>query len=545
MNHLLLGARRSLSTLSVRPAATLWRCQTWSKAMSTTIKGGLAGSGGSDGIRNGLGKGDSSETVPAPKPRSPSLSRKKASANRTPHTPSPSKPKPTTPPQPSNKASPNPKAKQQAATATDKASPDTKQQGSGQGSNKSPKHNGPKQQPQKKKRKGLTEEERELRKEKKRDKLLEGILAYERAVYQYQVFPEDRVRYHYTIGCHCMHCGISERTFALNSKAVCRVHPPQTSSSDKCPSCGENPATTIGCQERPASDHHFKFPRPEPVPNQVYVATENGLDVRSVVLLACEEVELAFGKRAVAQLKLVDLLSNETLIDSYIAIPKNERVTDWWGLSEKSITKAVEEAKAFDEIEAARQRLVRYVDPNTVIVSDADQDDLKALRIWHDPSKTVFFETNSKSKDRHGYSFVLRGAGMAELGRRVRTHFGRSHDDDQIFSDAAPLFAIWERYFLHVTGSRETRLPEYKEKRRRRNLPFGERDELEFCTPENYPTWFLEDENKDSGCWTEEDQEAWDRGEFLREEMDKLSADGVEFNISPPWAALRRKYTTK
>lgn len=149
--------------------------------------------------------------------------------------------------------------------------------------------------------------------------------------------------------------------------------------------CGKN--DQVGCSTLPT--HHFApinadiilqfststtAPSPDPLRPK-----------RAAIALDCEMVAVHGEWRQVAHLAAVDYITGETLIDTLIQ-PTVE-VVDWGseitGISEASMSEAIQRSRALPGWSAARQTLWEFMDSDTVLVGQSLQFDLEVLAMLH------------------------------------------------------------------------------------------------------------------------------------------------------------------
>ncbi|RPA75137.1 hypothetical protein BJ508DRAFT_24402 [Ascobolus immersus RN42] len=221
---------------------------------------------------------------------------------------------------------------------------------------------------------------------------------------------------------------VSRRVCQQNSNLLCYFHPGQSSDSGICSSCNKPRFGTIGCEDRSAHSHDFTQNTFDPTPRSYHSAAERlwwppENRIHNAIVIDCEMVELAYGKEAVVHLSAVDFVTGKTLIDSHLAIPEGERVTDWrttyTGVTAASLAIAQQEGKVLDGIVGARQELFKHMClRNTTLIGFSVHHDLEALRIFH-PNIVDFQILYS---ERHGEKVGLKRSCEELLGRKIQNH---------------------------------------------------------------------------------------------------------------------------
>jgi hypothetical protein len=120
------------------------------------------------------------------------------------------------------------------------------------------------------------------------------------------------------------------------------------------------------------------IPLPTPVRNPQVLR-------RNAVALDCEMVGVSNGESEIARISAIDCLTGEVLVDTMV---KPTRTVIAWrtkfsGITRKAMATAVAERQALEGWPAARAELWKYIDADTVLIGQALQYDLKALRIQH------------------------------------------------------------------------------------------------------------------------------------------------------------------
>lgn len=169
---------------------------------------------------------------------------------------------------------------------------------------------------------------------------------------------------------------------------------------------------------------------------------------RKVVAIDCEMVGLWRNTDCVALLCAVDVLTGETLVNTYV--DPVSKVLAWRstvsGITRRSMTDAIEQGQALQGWTAAREALWEYIDAETIIVGHALQNDLNVLGIFHPrivdtailASQAVFPETeNKKFPESYGLKRLL----LSWLNMTIQTGM-KGHDclEDTL---ATRELAIW------------------------------------------------------------------------------------------------------
>ncbi|KAJ6100151.1 hypothetical protein N7467_001686 [Penicillium canescens] len=106
---------------------------------------------------------------------------------------------------------------------------------------------------------------------------------------------------------------------------------------------------------------------------------------RKAVVLDCEMVQVANGRRELAYVTAVDFLSGEVLLDHYVQ--PTAKVVHWdsrySGVTCSAMNKAVRNGQALLGYSNAREMLWRFVDTETVLIGHSLNNDLDVLGIIH------------------------------------------------------------------------------------------------------------------------------------------------------------------
>jgi DNA polymerase III epsilon subunit-like protein len=106
---------------------------------------------------------------------------------------------------------------------------------------------------------------------------------------------------------------------------------------------------------------------------------------RKAVVLDCEMVQVANGRRELAYVTAVDFLSGEVLLDHYVQ--PTAKVVHWdsrySGVTCSAMNKAVRNGQALLGYSKAREMLWRFVDTETVLIGHSLNNDLDVLGIIH------------------------------------------------------------------------------------------------------------------------------------------------------------------
>ncbi|KGO36145.1 Exonuclease, RNase T/DNA polymerase III [Penicillium expansum] len=106
---------------------------------------------------------------------------------------------------------------------------------------------------------------------------------------------------------------------------------------------------------------------------------------RKVLALDCEMVGVEDGRKELAFLVVLDVLTGEVLINNFvnpINVVRNWH-TRWSGITCSDMKAAVRENIALRGWRAARASLFEYMDHDTILVGHALQNDLNALGVLH------------------------------------------------------------------------------------------------------------------------------------------------------------------
>jgi DNA polymerase III epsilon subunit-like protein len=106
---------------------------------------------------------------------------------------------------------------------------------------------------------------------------------------------------------------------------------------------------------------------------------------KEAVVLDCEMVQVANGRRELAYVTAVDFLSGEVLLDHYVQ--PTTKVVNWEsrysGVTCNAMNKAVRNGHALHGWPSAREMLWRFVDTETVLIGHSLNNDLDVLGIIH------------------------------------------------------------------------------------------------------------------------------------------------------------------
>jgi DNA polymerase III epsilon subunit-like protein len=124
------------------------------------------------------------------------------------------------------------------------------------------------------------------------------------------------------------------------------------------------------------------------IPNSLFGRTPEpvaGEKKRGAIVLDCEMVQVAEGRRELAYVTAVDFLTGEILLDHYVQ--PNAKVVNWdtrySGVACKDMNKARRDGKALLGWQNARQMLWKFADAETVLIGHSLQNDLAVLGIIH------------------------------------------------------------------------------------------------------------------------------------------------------------------
>ncbi|RAO64750.1 uncharacterized protein BHQ10_000762 [Talaromyces amestolkiae] len=186
------------------------------------------------------------------------------------------------------------------------------------------------------------------------------------------------------------------------------------------------------------------------VPYSAFRQTPQALEQpkRKVVAIDCEMVGLWKNTDCVALLCAVDVLTGETLMNTYV--DPVSKVLAWRstvsGITRRSMTDAIEQGQTLRGWAAAREALWEYIDAETIIVGHALQNDLNVLGIFHPrivdtailASQVVFPETeNKKFPESYGLKRLL----LSWLNMNIQT--GKKGHDCLEDTLATRELAIW------------------------------------------------------------------------------------------------------
>lgn len=186
------------------------------------------------------------------------------------------------------------------------------------------------------------------------------------------------------------------------------------------------------------------------VPYSEFRQTPPALDQpkRKVVAIDCEMVGLLKNTDCVALLCAVDVLTGETLLNTYVN--PVSKVLAWRstvsGVTRQSMSEAIEQGQALRGWAAAREALWEYIDAETIIVGHALQNDLNVLGIFHPrivdtailASQVVFPETRDK---KFPESYGLKRLLLSWLNMTIQT--GKKGHDCLEDTLATRELAIW------------------------------------------------------------------------------------------------------
>ncbi|KUL91639.1 hypothetical protein ZTR_01043 [Talaromyces verruculosus] len=179
---------------------------------------------------------------------------------------------------------------------------------------------------------------------------------------------------------------------------------------------------------------------------------------RKVVAIDCEMVGLWKNTDCVALLCAVDVLTGETLLNTYVN--PVSKVLAWRstvsGVTRQSMSEAIEQGRALRGWAAARDALWEYIDAETIIVGHALQNDLNVLGIFHPrivdtailASQVVFPETRDK---KFPESYGLKRLLLSWLNMTIQT--GKKGHDCLEDTLATRELAIWCARNPHVLKS--------------------------------------------------------------------------------------------
>lgn len=106
---------------------------------------------------------------------------------------------------------------------------------------------------------------------------------------------------------------------------------------------------------------------------------------RFAVTIDCEMVQVARGQRELAFISVVDFLTGEVLINSYVQ--PLQKVINWKseisGVTASAVAAAVASGRALRGWKAARQALWEHIDSATILIGHSLQSDLSVLGVCH------------------------------------------------------------------------------------------------------------------------------------------------------------------
>lgn len=173
-----------------------------------------------------------------------------------------------------------------------------------------------------------------------------------------------------------------------------------------------------------------------------------GQPKRKVVAIDCEMVGLWKNTDCVALVCAVDVLTGETLLNTYV--DPVSKVLAWRstvsGVTRQSMSEAIEQGQALRGWVAAREALWEFIDAETIIVGHALQNDLNVLGIFHPrivdtailASQAVFPETEGK---KFPESYGLKRLLLSWLNMTIQT--GKKGHDCWEDTLATRELAIW------------------------------------------------------------------------------------------------------
>ncbi|KAF2135116.1 uncharacterized protein K452DRAFT_338079 [Aplosporella prunicola CBS 121167] len=181
-----------------------------------------------------------------------------------------------------------------------------------------------------------------------------------------------------------------------------------------------------------------------------------GAPKRRAVALDCEMGEARDATSEVILLCAVDYLTGESLIHRYVSPTKD--LIDWrtciHGVTEYKVTAATERNEALHGWKGARQELWRHIDENTILIGQALQHDLKALRMVH--HRIVDSAILSKNAvGRKGRQWGLAALCSQLLGVEIRKNIGEVHDclEDTLAAREVVLWCTREAQKLRDWGN--------------------------------------------------------------------------------------------
>ncbi|KAL2798611.1 ribonuclease H-like domain-containing protein [Aspergillus keveii] len=240
----------------------------------------------------------------------------------------------------------------------------------------------------------------------------------------------------------------------------------------------------------PASDFHKNNPFGNsnlPVPIN-YGPNFTGRRKRRVVAFDCEMVGVAPNKRShICELCVVDVLTGEVLIDCVIDPKQN--IIDWrTESSNMTATKmryhrryASRDGQYLEGFEAAREAFFNFVDQNTILVTHAGDNDLKALGLVHNRIINTQILTKKKVSEIYGRNvnpYSLKQITYELIGRWIQGFDGHECLEDTLATRDTCLRILKRPQDLEAWAEWQVRLLTGEEKRVVRLL-FGEEEIIE------------------------------------------------------------------
>ncbi|EPS38632.1 hypothetical protein H072_7613 [Dactylellina haptotyla CBS 200.50] len=217
--------------------------------------------------------------------------------------------------------------------------------------------------------------------------------------YRKEVFSPEELLHKYEAYCkRCNAFALKPDSGILNYQELlkCKVHPGKKMEKEKIWTCCRSttviyPGEPTGCQVFPRHDWNSDSQLPRgfwdlhPTPPYKPSANNRYRAARVAVSLDCEMGTNRFNQPELVKLTLIDLFSKEVLIDALVkpqAKIKN-MLTFIHGITYKEILSAVNNSKALNGRDAARERIFEFVGPETMVFVHGGANDFLCLRWVH------------------------------------------------------------------------------------------------------------------------------------------------------------------
>ena len=239
------------------------------------------------------------------------------------------------------------------------------------------------------------------------------------------------------------------------------------------PGCFENPAHDFENFDALALNWQFES---SPAHNP-YLQVQK----RQAVVIDCEMGGSEYGRSELIQLSAVDFFSGDVLVDNLVkpAVPVRDYRSQYSGITEAHMHRAVNAGTALEGWRAARAELAQFIDAETILIGHSLNNDLEQLRLIH----TNVIDTHMLIPRLAGHKHGLAALAAALCGRQVQSGARLGHDcrEDTLAARELVLWAL-RNPGLYVERARRSdaedqqRQADAEENRRRRAAEKLERE---------------------------------------------------------------------